>query len=47
MKRKTPEQKEAIRKRYRFPVFWNVVSDEKRYLIIKNWLTGTFRVVRK
>lgn len=47
MKFKTSTQKNIIRRRCKFPVFWKILSDVPHCMIIKNWITGTIRMIAK
>ena len=45
--RKTVEQKNIIRRRCRVPFFWTIQDDNDFYLVIRNQITGTIRVIDK
>lgn len=47
MTRKTAVQKDIIRRRCRFPLFWQIISDVPHCMIIKNWITGETKVLDK
>ena len=39
MKKKTKEQKTVIRNHGLWPFMWEVVVEQERYLIIRNWFS--------
>lgn len=47
MKKKTKDQKRVIRNCGMRPLFWKVLSEDDKYLVVMNWLTGEVRLLGK
>lgn len=47
MKKMSPEVAALLKDNGMKPFFWQVVGWNKRFLILRNWLTGTRRVLHK
>ena len=47
MKKKTKEQKTVIRNHGYKPFMWEVIVDQERYLIVRNWLTLRYMCLYK
>jgi hypothetical protein len=45
--KKTDEQKQLIRDNKMIPLFWKVVTDKEKQMLIVNTFTGEYRVVEK
>ena len=45
--KKTDEQKQLIRDNKMIPLFWNVVTDKEKHMLIVNTFTGEYRVIEK
>ena len=45
--KKTDAQKKLIRGRKMIPMFWTVVTDKEKHMLIVNTFTGEYRVIEK
>jgi hypothetical protein len=45
--KKTEDQKKLIRDNKMIPLFWNVVADKEKHMLIVNTFTGEYRVIEK
>ena len=45
--KKTDDQKQLIRDNNMIPLFWNVVTDKEKHMLIVNTFTGEYRVIEK
>jgi hypothetical protein len=44
---KTHEIKDIMKDYGCCPFFWNVVEEKDHIIVVRNWLTGEFRICRK
>jgi hypothetical protein len=45
--KKTDEQKQMIRDNHLIPLFWKVVTDKEKHMLIVNTFTGEYLVIEK
>ncbi len=45
--KKTDEQKQLIRDNKMIPLFWKVITDKEKHMLIVNTFTGEYRVLEK
>ena len=45
--KKTEAQKQLIRGNKMIPLFWTVVTDKEKHMLIVNTFTGEYRVIEK
>ena len=44
---KTPEQKRILRGNRMIPLFWTVITDAEKHMLVVNTFTGEYRVLDK
>lgn len=45
--KKTDEQKRLIRDNKMIPMFWTVINDKEKHMLVVNTFTGEYRVLEK
>lgn len=45
--KKTEDQKQLIRDNKMIPLFWKIVTDKEKHMLIVNTFTGEYRVIEK
>ena len=45
--KKTEDQKQLIRDNNMIPLFWKVITERKKHMLIVNTFTGEYRVIEK